>query len=94
MASFMVPGRDDGGLLWCGGAELRLFFTGGLAALERCALAVDKLNVFPVPDGDTGTNLYLTVLAAAEEVAALPPAAETAEVWRAVAQGALVGARG
>jgi DAK2 domain fusion protein YloV len=57
----MTPTSDDSTLTSCGGAELRSFFAGGLAALERCALAIDKLNVFPVPDGDTGTNLARTV---------------------------------
>ncbi|MGH3380849.1 MAG: DAK2 domain-containing protein, partial [Actinoallomurus sp.] len=47
-----------------------------------------------VPDGDTGTNLHLTVLAAAEAVERLPGDADTAAVWRALADGALLGARG
>jgi uncharacterized protein len=54
---------------------------------------IDRLNVFPVPDGDTGTNLYLTMEAAA---AALQSAATTdaAECAQVMAQGALLGARG
>jgi len=47
-----------------------------------------------VPDGDTGTNLHLTVLAAAESVAELPEEAALPEVWRALGRGALTGARG
>lgn len=55
---------------------------------------IDALNVFPVPDGDTGTNLYLTLEAAEEAVAAVPLEGSTAEVVEAFARGALLGARG
>ncbi|WP_037572508.1 DAK2 domain-containing protein [Phaeacidiphilus oryzae] len=71
-----------------------------LEALGQAREEIDALNVFPVPDGDTGTNLYLTVEAAAREVDRLfrdtppqdPPA--LAEATRAMAHGALLGARG
>ncbi|MBD2895807.1 hypothetical protein amrb99_47490 [Actinomadura sp. RB99] len=63
-------------------------------ALGRTRGEIDALNVFPVPDGDTGTNLHLTVLAAAEAADALPSGACEADTWRAVAQAALLGARG
>ncbi|MGP4027946.1 DAK2 domain-containing protein [Actinomadura sp. 3N407] len=63
-------------------------------ALGRTRTEIDALNVFPVPDGDTGTNLHLTVLAAADALDELPDTASTAQVWRALAQGALLGARG
>jgi len=63
-------------------------------ALGRTRAQIDALNVFPVPDGDTGTNLHLTVLAASEAVDGLPAEADAASAWRALAQGALVGARG
>lgn len=63
-------------------------------ALGRTRGEIDALNVFPVPDGDTGTNLHLTLLAAAEAVEALPAGAGTAATWRALAQGALLGAHG
>lgn len=55
---------------------------------------IDALNVFPIPDGDTGTNLHLTLLAAADALDALPPAADRETAWRAFAHGALLGARG
>lgn len=70
---------------WCGLAA---------EALGRTRKEIDALNVFPVPDGDTGTNLHLTVLAAADAVRELPADAEAAEVWRTLARGALLGARG
>ena len=64
-----------------------------LQALGEARQDIDALNVFPVPDGDTGTNLYLTVEAATEEVArASSPS--VAEAAAALARGALLGARG
>ncbi|NML53311.1 DAK2 domain-containing protein [Streptomyces sp. R302] len=71
-------------------------------ALGRERAAIDAINVFPVADGDTGTNLYLTADAgrrAVEAVFAAPGAAgasapDTADAVRALAHGALLGARG
>ncbi|MET7464901.1 DAK2 domain-containing protein [Nonomuraea sp. NPDC005501] len=63
-------------------------------ALGRSRAEIDALNVFPVADGDTGTNLHLTMLAAAEAVEALPDDVDRAVVWQTLAYGALVGARG
>lgn len=63
-------------------------------ALGRTRDEIDALNVFPVPDGDTGTNLHLTLLSAADAVGCLAPDADAATTWRALAQGALLGARG
>ncbi|MEU3076462.1 DAK2 domain-containing protein [Streptomyces laurentii] len=70
---------------WCAGA---------LAALGRERADIDAINVYPVADGDTGTNLYLTVECAARAVDAVPAGAGVAEVIRAMAHGALIGARG
>ncbi|MBI1886106.1 MAG: DAK2 domain-containing protein [Chloroflexi bacterium] len=66
------------------------------AWLERHAPAVNAINVFPVPDGDTGTNMFLTMRSTLEEVArSEPPAdAKVEQVLAAVARGALLGARG
>jgi DAK2 domain fusion protein YloV len=63
-------------------------------ALSQTRAAIDALNVFPVPDADTGTNLHITLMSAAEAAESLPPGAATAEVWHAAAQGALLGACG
>jgi DAK2 domain fusion protein YloV len=69
-------------------------------ALERHRAEIDRINVFPVPDGDTGTNLLLTMRAAAEAVRRVlrdnadGPARGVAAVAGALARGALVGARG
>ncbi|WP_328709298.1 DAK2 domain-containing protein [Microbispora hainanensis] len=64
------------------------------AALGRARAEIDALNVFPVPDGDTGTNLHLTILSAAEAVDALPGGADADATWQALTRGALLGARG
>jgi hypothetical protein len=63
-------------------------------ALAQTRSAIDALNVFPVPDADTGTNLHLTLLAAFDAVEALSPQAGPAEVWEAATQGAMLGACG
>ncbi|GAA2574222.1 DAK2 domain-containing protein [Actinomadura fulvescens] len=76
------------------GAAVRQWCRLAAEALGRTRGEIDALNVFPVPDGDTGTNLHLTVLAAAEAAEALPEGVGNAETWRALAQGALLGARG
>lgn len=55
---------------------------------------INRLNVFPVPDGDTGTNMSLTMESVAREVAALPANADGAELRKAVTHGSLMGARG
>ena len=64
-----------------------------LASLETSRGRIDDLNVYPVPDGDTGTNLTLTVRAVAESLAAAEPAGRRA-LAHAVARAALMGARG
>ncbi|MFC6082060.1 DAK2 domain-containing protein [Sphaerisporangium aureirubrum] len=63
-------------------------------ALGGARAEIDALNVFPVPDGDTGTNLHLTMLSAAEALDDLPEDADTETTWRTLAHGALLGARG
>lgn len=61
--------------------------------LETNAKAVDRLNVFPVPDGDTGTNMTLTLRAALEHASTVQSDA-VGDVTAALARGALLGARG
>ncbi|MFQ3567196.1 MAG: DAK2 domain-containing protein [Aggregatilineales bacterium] len=75
------------------GYLIKQLFGAGLTWLEQNKETVNRLNVFPVPDGDTGTNMYLTMRNAYKEIAAL----EEAHVGRlssAIAEGALKGARG
>lgn len=65
------------------------------AALQLARDRIDALNVFPVPDGDTGTNVALTMEAACSAVdAAVAEGAGGAQVARALARGAMLGARG
>ena len=55
---------------------------------------VNRLNVFPVPDGDTGTNMSLTIESVVKNISALPANAPASELKRAITTGALMGARG
>ena len=78
---------------------LRDWLDRAVPALEAARERIDAVNVFPVPDGDTGTNVLLTLRGAADEVAALPAGADGATddgaaVLRALARGALLSARG
>ncbi len=68
-------------------------FLAGARNLEAKKDWINELNVFPVPDGDTGTNMTMTVLSAAREVAALGQP-DMKELARAIASGSLRGARG
>src|SRR5688500_12997089 len=69
-----------------------------LAALAAAREEIDALNVYPVPDGDTGTNLFLTFESARDAmIGATGPAGEDADLrvaLAAFARGALLGARG
>jgi len=75
------------------GVLLRDMVVAGAALLERNREAVDALNVFPVPDGDTGTNMSLTMASATREVNQ-KEYLNAGEAAAAVAKGALKGARG
>ena len=66
---------------------------GGVKAIELNRPVIDELNVFPVPDGDTGTNMSLTVTSAMREVAMLSED-DIGEIALAFSKGALKGARG
>ena len=73
--------------------EFRKMITVGARLLENNRAKVDALNVFPVPDGDTGTNMSLTMQSAVKEMTACPSNAFM-EVCDSVSKGALKGARG
>src|SRR5512143_1934028 len=70
------------------GTTLRDLLTSGLAWLERHHEIVNALNVFPVPDGDTGTNMLLTMRSACQEVNS-ENTLSVGDVARAAAHGAL-----
>ncbi len=73
-------------------AALRRVITGFHGALSEHREAIDNLNVYPVPDGDTGTNMTLTVRSVTEGLDGVDDRMEP--LCRAVAHGALMGARG
>jgi len=76
------------------GEVVRRWFLLAADALGKTSAAIDLLNVFPIPDADTGTNLHRTLVSAAEAVAALPPGASPADLWQAGTAAALRGACG
>lgn len=73
--------------------QLEALFASGLANLETHKSFVNSLNVFPVPDGDTGTNMSLTLRTALEEVRKAQPTSMK-EFVSALSSGSLIGARG
>lgn len=75
------------------GATFRKMIVGGVALLDQNKQLVDSLNVFPVPDGDTGTNMFLTMKSAVNEVNNCPDNS-IINLCEAFAKGALRGARG
>lgn len=72
---------------------LQKMFLAGAKNLEAKKEWINELNVFPVPDGDTGTNMTLTILSAAKEVASLENPSNK-ELAKAISSGSLRGARG
>jgi DAK2 domain fusion protein YloV len=75
-------------------AAVRRWCAAGLEALQRARGEIDLLNVYPVPDRDTGTNLVLTMQSAADALKAVDGPADLAATVKAMSQGALTGARG
>jgi hypothetical protein len=75
------------------GQTLKEMFASGTAWLEKSATDINAINVFPVPDGDTGTNMVLTMGFALEE-AKLSSDSQVSSVAKSLARGALMGARG
>lgn len=75
------------------GEVLREMFAAATTWLEKSASDIDALNVFPVPDGDTGTNMLLTMRSVIDETYRAPDRSAAA-VAQAMAKGALMGARG
>ena len=83
----------NGDLRQVNGRALKTMIAAGYAWLERHKEIVNALNVFPVPDGDTGTNMVLTMRAAWREIDHSEED-DASRIAQAVAQGALMGARG
>ena len=75
-----------------GADELRAAVAGYRDVLAAHKEGINRLNVYPVPDGDTGTNMALTLLAVCEELANAGP--DLGSVCKAISHGSLMGARG
>ena len=73
---------------------LSKMFLAGAKNLESHKEWINELNVFPVPDGDTGTNMTMTIMSAAKEVAGLGEDVEMGTLCKAISSGSLRGARG
>ena len=97
MSDFKVPPVADGRKLakesLLDGQGLRELIIAGMTWLKTNQQTVNALNVFPVPDGDTGTNMLLTMQAAYNEIANSGEK-NVGKMAHAIAQGALMGARG
>jgi len=74
--------------------QARSVVLAGFYALEGRKQEVNDLNVYPVPDGDTGTNLCLTVRSVVDELRAAPDDLGSARLCELISNGALMGARG
>src|SRR5258707_10893815 len=80
-------------LVRCDGSRLKQLAEAGLAWLDQNHEAVNQLNVFPVPDGDTGTNMLLTMRSAYREIAA-NESEDVGTITDRLAYGAIMGSRG
>src|SRR5437868_361199 len=76
------------------GADLRAALQAASTWLSANAERINALNVFPVPDGDTGTNMSMTLQAAVGELARLGDEVSVAQVVRGAYEAAMLGARG
>ena len=74
-------------------AAVQRCFLAGASALDAKKEMINDLNVFPVPDGDTGTNMTMTIMAAAREAAAMEEP-DMKQLCKAISGGSLRGARG
>src|SRR5512143_2498984 len=99
MSAYVPPSRperfghptDD--IVQCDGQGLKRLLMAGMSWLDANHQTVNALNVFPIPDGDTGTNMLLTMQAAYKEITQSQEP-NVGKLAHAVAHGALMGARG
>ena len=92
-AEAMPAAQEPNRVVGLDGDDLRKAFEAATHCLERHREAINALNVFPVPDGDTGTNMLLTMRSVNEE-SVQAPGSSAGVVMAAMAHGALLGARG
>ncbi len=93
MTSQQDTDRAEGRMTQCEGRGLKRLIKAGLTWLDRNHQAINALNVFPIPDGDTGTNMLLTMRSAYKEIAE-DDTNHAGRIAQKVARGALMGARG
>jgi DAK2 domain fusion protein YloV len=84
---------EHGNITTINGKDLKILFKASLSWLKCHQAVINSLNVFPVPDGDTGTNMLLTMQSAYQEIADSNEE-NIGKVIQQIAQGALMGARG
>lgn len=75
-------------------SDLRVCIAAAVSELSARKEEINRLNVFPVPDGDTGTNMSLTMESVVKEVSSLPEDTDAVALRKAVTHGSLMGARG
>jgi hypothetical protein len=92
-AIYQAKRRDQFRKVLIDGQSLKKMVEAGLTWLRTNQQTVNALNVFPVPDGDTGINMVLTMQAAFDEIA-LSPERNFGKIAHSLAHGALMGARG
>ena len=76
------------------GKQVKDMLLGAYHGFEKNFEAINELNVFPVPDGDTGTNMMHTMASVAKAISAMSDDAEAGEIGAAAARSAIMGARG
>lgn len=81
------------GILYCDGDRFRKALVASASWLSENSETLNRLNVFPVPDGDTGSNMSLTLISAVDELKGME-GASLEDILEASARGALMGARG
>lgn len=86
--------EQAGGPTKAGARELIQIMVAYETVLNMHRRAIDSLNVFPVPDGDTGTNMAMTVTSVVKEIEEADTASDVAAVCKAISHGSLMGARG
>ncbi len=75
-------------------SQVKKMFLAGASNLNAKKEWINELNVFPVPDGDTGTNMTMTIMSAAKDVQALPDDVDMTTLCKNIYSGAMRGARG
>ncbi len=91
-AKVSIPGMEPRSTL--AAPDVRATMTAFRDGLRAHQLVINRLNVYPVPDGDTGTNMALTLDAVHDELEPLGDGASMSDLCKAVAHGSLMGARG